>query len=108
MAMTYGPYYGPMVSDNSSPPPRYTKKENKWVEVKGATQTKKGWWKLPDGRIFVPATMGGHLVGKYHQLTHLGKTAVEALLKKQYYISLLPVLCQTISKQCVTCAKNNA
>ena len=63
-----------------TPLPKYTKKENKWAKIEGATQTKEVWWKLLDGHIFVPAA----LVGEYHQCVHLGKTALEALLKKRY------------------------
>jgi len=61
--------------------------------AEGATLTEKGWWMMPDGRIFVPTATGGHLVKEYHQLTHLGKTTLEALLKKHYYISQLSALC---------------
>ena len=52
--------------------------------------------------------MGKQLVKDYHQLTHLGKTALEALLKKSYHISQLLALCWTVSEQCVACTKNNA
>ena len=45
---------------------------------------------------------------EYHQLTHLGKTELEALLKKNYCTSQLQALCRAVSDQCVTCAKNNA
>jgi hypothetical protein len=38
----------------------------------------------------------------------LGKTALESLLKKEFYISHLPAPCQTISEGCITCTKNNA
>ena len=62
---------------------------------------------MPNGHIFVPSSMGKHLVKEYHQPTHLGKTAPEALLKKNS-ISQLPALCQAVREQCVTCAKNNA
>ena len=46
------------------------------------TLSKEGWWVMPNGHIFVLLSMGKHLVKEYHQLTHLGKTALEALLKK--------------------------
>ena len=62
---------------------------------------------MPNGHIFVPSSMGKHLVKEYHQPTHLGKTAPEALLKKNS-ISQLPAVCRAVSEQCVTCAKNNA
>jgi len=75
------------------PPPSYTKKEKEWAMAEGATLTEKGWWMMPDGRIFVPTATGGHLVKEHHRLTHLGKTALEALLKKHYYISQLSALC---------------
>ena len=63
---------------------------------------------MPDGCVFVPSATGGHLVKEYHQLAHLGKTALEALLKKHYCISQLPALCLATSEQCIICAKNNA
>ena len=90
------------------PPSSYTKKEKEWAMAEGATLTEKGWWMMPDGHIFVPTATGGHLVKGYHQLTHLRKTALEALLKKHYYISQLPALCRATSERCITCATNNA
>ena len=62
---------------------------------------------MPNGHIFVLSSMGKHLVKEYHQLMHLGKTALEAILKKNYYISQLPALCRAVSEQCLTCCKNN-
>ena len=88
--------------------PWYTNEERSWTSTEGGTLSKEGWWVMPNGHIFVPLSMGKHLVKEYHQLTHLGKTALEALLKKNYYISQLPALCQAVIEQCVTCAKNNA
>lgn len=34
------------------------------------------------GQIFVPELLGPSLVSEYHQFTHLGKTALETLMKK--------------------------
>lgn len=78
--------------------------------AEGATLTKKGWSVMPDGRVFmpIPTATGGHLVKEYPQLSHLGKTTLEALLKKHYDISQLPALCRGKSEWCIMCAKNNA
>ena len=89
-------------------PPLYTNEERSWASTEGGTLSKEGWWVMPNGHIFVPSSMGKHLVKEYHQLTHLGKTELEALRKKNYYISQQPALCRVVGEQCVLCAKNNA
>ena len=73
--------------------PQYTSEERSWALTEGGTLSKEGWWVMSNGYIFVLSSMGKHLVKEYHQLLHLGKTALEALLKKNYYISQLPALC---------------
>lgn len=61
--------------------PSYAGEETEGAMAEQATLTEKGWWVMPDGHIFIPSATGEHLVKEYHQLTHLGKTALEALLK---------------------------
>lgn len=41
-------------------------------------------------------------------MTHLGKTSLEALLKRYYYFPNLTSLCAMVAAQCLTCARNNA
>lgn len=40
-------------------PPKYTEKENDWAVAEGATLIKKGWWMLPNRRIFVQTATEG-------------------------------------------------
>ena len=82
-----------LVPQREASPPLYTNEERSWASTEGGTISKEGWWVMPNGNIFLPSSMGKHLVKEYHQLLHLGKTALEALLKKNYYISQLPALC---------------
>jgi hypothetical protein len=58
---------------------------------------KGGWWKLPDQRLFVPSAVAAPLVKQQHGLMHLGKTALEKLLDKYYFIPKLPTLYTQIS-----------
>ncbi|KAF6288380.1 hypothetical protein mRhiFer1_009115 [Rhinolophus ferrumequinum] len=86
---------------------RYTEEELRWAKSEGATRLPQGWWQLPDGRLFIPALLGPQVTAEYHKLTHLGKTALESLLPKNFYISWLSALCRSIRERCLTCAKNN-
>jgi hypothetical protein len=43
-----------------------------------------------------------------HELTHLGKSALERLLSRYYFIPKLPTLCTQVSARSITCARNNA
>ena len=45
---------------------------------------------------------------QYHEITHLGKTVLESLLRHYYLIPKLPNLCAQIRARCVTCVQNNA
>ncbi|KAF6306516.1 hypothetical protein mRhiFer1_008621 [Rhinolophus ferrumequinum] len=87
--------------------PRYTEEELRWTKSDGATRLPQGWWQLPDGRPFIPALLGPQVTAEYHKLTHLGKTALEGLLAKNFYSSRLSALCKSIGERCLTCAKNN-
>ncbi|KAF6372030.1 hypothetical protein mRhiFer1_009769 [Rhinolophus ferrumequinum] len=89
--------------------PRYTQEELRWTKSEGATRLPQVWWQLPDGRLFVQTLLGPQVTAeyKYNKLTHLGKTALEGLLAKNFYISRLSALCKSIGECCLTCAKNN-
>ena len=39
-----------------------TKEEDQWALDEGGTKGKKGWWKLPDQRLFVPSNTAVQLV----------------------------------------------
>ncbi|KAF6288375.1 hypothetical protein mRhiFer1_009110 [Rhinolophus ferrumequinum] len=85
----------------------YTKEELRWAKSEGANRLPQGWWQLPDKRLFIPALLGPEVTAENHKLTHLGKTALEGLLAKNFYISRLSALCRSIGERCLTCAKNN-
>jgi hypothetical protein len=61
---------------------------------------------LPYQRLFVPSAVAAPLV-KQHKLMHLGKTALEKLLNRYYFIPKLPTLCTQVTARCITCARNN-
>lgn len=90
------------------PTPNYTKEEDQWALSEGGKKEGEGWWRLPDQRLFIPRTAAAQLVIQYHEMTHLGKTALESLLNRYYFIDKLPTLCAQISLRCVVCARNNA
>ena len=87
---------------------RYTKEEDQWALNEGGIKEKEGWWKPPDQRLFVPSNIAVQLVKQHHETTQLGKTALESLLSRYYFIPKLPTLCAQIRTRCVTCAQNNA
>ncbi|KAK1346491.1 hypothetical protein QTO34_000347 [Cnephaeus nilssonii] len=89
-------------------PPKYTPQEEKWAQQEGGKRTKEGWWILPDHRVYVPEQLAHKVVLQQHELTHLGKTALEALLGRYYLMARLPSLCSSVSQRCLLCAQNNA
>ncbi|KAF6390325.1 hypothetical protein mRhiFer1_007899 [Rhinolophus ferrumequinum] len=86
---------------------QYTEEELRWARSEGATRLPQGWWQPPDGGLFIPALLGPQVTAEYHKLTHLGKTALEGLLAKNFYTSQLSALCKSISDCCLTRSKNN-
>ena len=84
--------------------PRYTIQETKWAQQKKGGQTKEGWWVLPDGRVYIPEQLAHQVVLQKHELTHLGKTALETLLSCYYVIARLPFLCGWVCQHCLLCA----
>jgi hypothetical protein len=89
------------------PIPNYTKEEKQRAKDEKGIKEKGGWWKLPDQRLFVPSAVAASLV-KQHELTHLGKMALEKLLDKYYFIPKLFTMYAQVSAGCITCAQNNA
>ncbi|XP_032064214.1 uncharacterized protein LOC116502429 [Thamnophis elegans] len=67
----------------------------------------KGWYVLPDGRIYVPSTVAWQLVRSTHETTHMGKTALESALMRDYYIDGLAGMAVKVASSCETCAKVN-
>jgi hypothetical protein len=90
------------------PTPNYTKEEEQWSKDEKGIKEKGRKWKLPDQRLFVPSAVAAPLVKQQHKLMHLGKTALEKLLNRYYFIPKLPTLCAQVSARCITCARNNA
>ncbi|XP_034291770.2 uncharacterized protein LOC117676423 [Pantherophis guttatus] len=87
--------------------PTYTQQESVKAVTDLKAQVEDGWYVLPDRRIFVPASMAWTLVRLAHETTHMGKTALELALGRDYYINgLAGVAAGTVAK-CVTCAKVN-
>ena len=48
------------------------------------------------------------MVTQYHEMTHLGNSALESLLSQYYFIPRLPKVCAQVSLRCTTCAQNTA
>ena len=46
------------------------------------------------------------LLHQKHELTHMGRTALETLLGPYYFVAHLPALC-SVSQRCVICLQNN-
>ena len=85
----------------------YQPAKEEWARRAQASRTSEGLWRLPDGRVYVPQGQAVQVVENCHVLTHLGKTALENLLRRYLYIPNLATLCASIAARCVTCAKNN-
>ena len=66
--------------------PKYTIQETKWAQQEKG-QTKEGWWVLPDQRVYVLEQLAYQVALLQHELTHLGKTALETLLSHYYVIA---------------------
>lgn len=87
--------------------PTYVAAEDRWVKTEGAVQHLQGWWILPDERLFLLAALDPHALGEQHSTAHLGKTGLEELLVKHFYIARLTTLCTSVMDHWVTCAKHN-
>ena len=59
-------------------------------------------------QVYVPAQLAYKLLHQQHEVTHMGKTALETLLGPYYLVAHLPALCSSVSQLCVTCLQNNA
>ena len=59
-----------LLASELPPSRRCTKEEDQWALDEGGTKGKKGWWKLPDQRLFVPSNTAVQLVNStMRQLT---------------------------------------
>ncbi|KAK1343690.1 LOW QUALITY PROTEIN: hypothetical protein QTO34_014243, partial [Cnephaeus nilssonii] len=74
-------------------PPKFTPQEEEWAQQEVCKRTKEGCWIFPDHRVYVPEQLAHRVVLQQHELTHLGKMALEALLSKYYLITHLLSLC---------------
>ncbi|KAF6293151.1 hypothetical protein mRhiFer1_009052 [Rhinolophus ferrumequinum] len=90
-----------------SPTPTYTTAEDSWVQNEGATWHPQGWWILRDGRLFISAALTPRIILEHHSTSHLGKTGLEKLRAKNFYIARLAALCRAITERCATCARHN-
>ncbi|KAK1339609.1 hypothetical protein QTO34_018162 [Cnephaeus nilssonii] len=61
-------------------PPKYTAQEEGWALQEGGNMTKEGWWILPECKSTCLEQLAHRVVLQQHELTHLGKTALEAFL----------------------------
>ena len=66
-----------------------------------------GLWVTQDHRVYVLNQLAYKLVLQQHELTHMGKTALEILMGQFYLIAHLPALCSSVSQWCITCLQNN-
>ena len=72
------------------------------------TKAKTGWWITQDHQVYIPGQLPYKMVHQQHELTHMGKTALEILLGPYYLVAHLPTLCSSVSQRYVTCLQNNA
>jgi hypothetical protein len=69
--------------------PNYTKQDLQLEETLQLTTSPSGWKVLPDGRIFLPCSLGHTLIKDLHDTTHLGSTKLTELLRKRFFIQNL-------------------
>ncbi|XP_061476476.1 uncharacterized protein LOC133381406 [Rhineura floridana] len=97
-------YYVEVPTDVGSPV--YTPEEKREAQDYSYRDVS-GWKVLPDGCVWIPQNLAHPIVSKVHQQCHLGKIALETLLKKWYYIDHISKWCDIITKECLTCAQVN-
>ena len=91
------------LSDSSIYTPGELELSSKLKEVEGPT----GCIHLLDGRTLVPGALGRELVSLVHQSTHLGRTKLIELLKRDYYIPGLHKTAKEVTTGCHICAQVN-
>jgi hypothetical protein len=62
---------------------------------------------LPDGRIFLPQSLGHTFIKDLHDTTHLGSTKLTELLRKQFFIQNLVLLARDFTARCSVCQQVN-
>ena len=60
--------------------PRYPPEAEKWIKEEGETKTKMGLWVTQVHRVYVLNQLAYKPVLQQHELTHMGKTALEILM----------------------------
>ena len=88
--------------------PTYTEAQTQLAEAEGATQTDKGWWELPGGKLLVPEETAPSLVSQAHRTTHLGHDKLEESIRRYFLVPRLASLCRPESQNCNTCSQINA
>ena len=86
--------------------PRYFPKEEKWRKNGKGNQGQDRMVAHTRPQVHVLAHLAYKLVYQQHELTHMGKTALETLLGPYYLVAHLPALC-SVSQRCVICLQNN-
>jgi hypothetical protein len=87
--------------------PEYTEQD---LKLGGAIQLKTGpsrWQTLPDGRVFLPQSLGHTLVRDIHDTTHLGPTKLTELLRKHFFIQNLEHLAEDLTTRLSVCQQVN-
>ncbi|XP_032094954.1 uncharacterized protein LOC116523969 [Thamnophis elegans] len=94
------------IPNQKDEPPLYSHSEVQQAEAIGA-ELVKGWWTLPDNRVFVPQQLAWEVVSSLHRHLHLGKTALRKALTREVYINNLSSLAAAVCSRCQVCAANN-
>ena len=63
------------------------------------TKAKTGWWITQDHQVYIPGQLPYKMVHQQHELTHMGKIALETLLVWYHLIARFPALCSSVSQQ---------
>lgn len=86
--------------------PKYSPQEAALFKTKEGSLLPAGWWKFKDGRIAVPGTPALAVDRRFHQRTHLGRTALESTLGWYFYVPRLPSISRAVCEWCQVCARN--
>lgn len=73
--------------------PTYTEAQTQLAEAEGATQTDKGWWELPGGKLLVPEETAPSLVRPSSCATHLGHDKLQESIREGIFWFLASPLC---------------
>ncbi|XP_015283176.1 PREDICTED: uncharacterized protein LOC107126105, partial [Gekko japonicus] len=87
--------------------PRYTKHEDYLCDQQSAKKNEEGWWILPTGKIWIPASLGYEIMKALHANTHYGSSSLVKALDRWAHLERKTALADLVCRQCVTCARNN-